>query len=97
MKIKRQRLEELYALYDERGKYLTEHIENTFKDEPKAIKAFEKSTKVEQEIEAKTDEITKEEGVYTSLFVTRLASAVYPKSISRCMKCLEVCGVEVVG
>lgn len=97
MKIKRKRLEELYALYDERGKYLTEHMENAFKDEPKAIKAFEKSKEIDQKIEAKADEIAKEEDELTSLFVTRLANVIYPKSLARCMKCLEVCGVEVVG
>lgn len=97
MKIKRERLEELYALYDERGKYLTEHIENTFKDEPRAIKAFEKSKEIDNQIEAKAEEIEKEEDICTSLFVTQLTKVVYPRSISRCMKCLEVCGVEVVG
>ena len=97
MKIKRKRLEELYALYDERGKYLTEHMENALKDEPKAIKAFEKSKEIDQKIEEKADEITKEEDVCTSLFVIKLASVIYPRSISRCIKCLEVCGVEVIG
>ncbi len=97
MKIKQSRVEELYALYKKRMDCLTEHMEcsceDVFGDD--ALEAYRKTSLVEQEIEAKTDEISKESGIVSSLFAQKLMAAVFPLSISRYLQCLRVCGVEV--
>lgn len=95
MKIKRSRINELYSLYNVRFGYMTEHMEYALTDEARAIKAHKKSVEMDEVIDAKVEEISRESGVVTTMLARKLMDALFPRSMSRYVKCLEVCGVEV--
>lgn len=97
MKIRIERLNELFELFDKRNEYSTEGMEQ-FDDKARSLAAYEKAFAIDKEIEAKETEIAREEDIATAFFVVRLMTAIYPvKSRSRVLKCLEVCGVEVIS
>ena len=93
--LKKEQIEELYDLYTVRSGYMTEHMEYGLTDEARAIKAFKKSKEMDKRIDEKWSEIGKRIGVGTAYFAEKLLNAVYPKSISRYMQCLTICGVGV--
>ncbi|MBQ9728211.1 MAG: hypothetical protein IJV85_01300 [Clostridia bacterium] len=96
--VKKKLLEELYELYGKRFNFMKEHMEYSIEniDHPKALEAYKNSLKTDEAIENKADEISKETDVATSIFLTRLMDAVFPKALSRYIKCCEVCGLEVL-
>jgi hypothetical protein len=95
MKIEKSVLEALYALYDERLKYDIEHMDYSLTDEKRALDAYYKSVEIDRQITNKVGEIVDSFGISIGLFACKLLKAVFPKSISMYLKCLEVCGVEV--
>ena len=97
LQIKKQAIEELYSLYKERYEFLGEHLDYAFKDEERSMRAFNDSKRVEEKIAEKESEIAKNTGIVVSNLARRIMDAVFPRSIAKCVKCLEICDVEVIA
>lgn len=98
--IKRARLENLYSLKTRLSEESSSHMDvaceyGWFTKEE--IDAHDKVVEIDGEYKRKCDELTEEVGIADGLLAIRLLDAIFPKSMSRYVKCLEICGVEVIG
>ena len=98
--IRFERLSELYAIKERRADKLRLHMDamcefGSFSKE--AIEAYDELVTLEGQYKIKCDALTDEVGMVEGMFAVNLLDAVFPKSISRYLKCLDVCGIEVIG
>ena len=96
MKITMEKVQEIYGLCRRMYECWEEGLCNFSVDDDKSKEAYKKGEEIERTIEATFRELGKTEGLADALFAEKLLKAVYPKSISRYIQCLQVCGVEVV-
>lgn len=93
--IKRESIEELYELYKTAYNAEKEHLDYAFEDTSRSEAAHDKAAQTFLELRKKEETLAEEMGWDTANLVHGLLHVIFPLSISRYMKCLDVCGVEV--
>ena len=98
-KIEFKKIEELYKLHEKRNEYARQGMDAMISygvESKEADEAYNKAKEVDEEIEYQALMLNNDIGLVYGLQLVRIIDAIYPLSISRVLKCLEVCGFEVV-
>lgn len=93
--IKRESIEELYELYKTAYDSEKEYLDYAFEDTERSEKAHDRVAQTFVKLRELQEKLAETDGWDTANLIHGLLHAIYPRSISRYMKCLEVCGVEV--